>query len=332
MEELGKSYLPRMRFPKRAVDKEKCAKCGRCMEACPTGGFVAGPDGFPVPVGYGGFEAACINCWNCVAMCPAGAISLDGAFSIEEGPYKNRLTGNMSYPAPLLGDGRPYAELEPELTEVERVIYKRRSNRIYKKKPVSRELLHRVIEAGRFAPSAGNNQPVKVLVITDQSLISEIEEGAMKVLKLFKNLYLEKSGRRKAWKSGLFAALTLFMTGKTDPRPFTAMEKADQDKGVIYWRAPAVIMLLKNTRGIANPDLDCGICAQNMVLAAHSLGLGTCYIGLPMEPLGYPQNAKLRRKLGIVPPWQAVTSIAVGWPKGKIDAVVKRDSFPVEWK
>ncbi|MBI5843389.1 MAG: nitroreductase family protein [Deltaproteobacteria bacterium] len=332
MEEIGKSYLPDTAFPARTVDKEKCARCGRCIEACPTGGFVKGKDGFPEPVGYGGFKEACINCWNCVAMCPEGAINLEGPFAIKEGPYKSRLTGVMDYPRPIAGDTRPYAEIEESLTGVERVIYTRRSNRLFKKKEVPKELLHRIIEAGRFAPSAGNCQPVKVVVITDQALISEIENGAMKVLRLFKNLYLEKTGKRKAWRAALFGALTLFMAGKTDPRPFTAMDKADKDKNVIYWHAPAVIFILKNKVGISNPDLDCGMCAQNMVLAAHSLGLGTCYIGLAVEPLGYPQNAALRRKLGIVHPWEAVTSIAVGWPKGKIDGIVKRDTFQVEWK
>ena len=38
-----------------------------------------------------------------------------------------------------------------------------------------------------------------------------------------------------------------------------------------------------------------------------------------------------RNKLGITDPWVAATSIALGYPKGKIDRVVARDNVPVEW-
>ncbi len=326
---LKQAYLPKTQFPSRRVDRAKCEKCGRCVTACPTSGIIWGADGFPEPIGYGGFDQACINCWNCVAMCPTGALVMEGPYRVEEGRYKTTPLGRMTPPDPL-GDGRPWEEIEPDLTPVEKVLYKRRSNRLFKKKPVDRALLHRVLEAGRFAPSSGNCQPWKFIVITDPAVIREIEEAAMAVLNRFKNLYLAKDNKRHAGKSALFTLLSLFMVNKMDPRPFAAMEKVDQDQA-IYWRAPAVILLCKNTRGIANPDLDIGICAQNMVLAAHSLGLGTCIIGLAIEPLNYPHLGELRKRLGITAPWQAVTSIAVGWPKGKIDGIVSRDNVPVEW-
>ena len=109
------------------------------------------------------------------------------------------------------------------------------------------------------------------------------------------------------------------------------MEKADHENGTMYFNAPAVILILKNTRGISNPDLDAGICCQNMVLAAHSLGLGTCIISLPIEPLNMPLMMGFRKKIGIKSPFLAVTSIAIGYPKGKIDGIVKRDTPPVDW-
>src|SRR6056297_790471 len=122
-----------------------------------------------------------------------------------------------------------------------------------------------------------------------------------------------------------------FKVGAFDQRPITAMEKGDQTGDCIYYNAPAVIMILKDKRGISNPDLDNGICTQNMVLAAHSLGLGTCYISLPMEPLKMPLMAGFRKKLGIPSRFEAVTSLALGYPKGKIDSVVRRDTPVTTW-
>jgi len=331
-DDLKQAYLPRTRFPERTVDREKCARCGRCSDACPTWGFRVDAEGFPVPQGYGGMEQACLNCWNCVAVCPTGALALEGTYFVPEGRYRSLGRGEIGFPDPLgQGPAAAWEEADPELTEVERVIYRRRSVRLFQERPVPRELLARVVEAGQFAPSSGNCMPWKFIVITDRELIREVERQAMKVLRRMKNLYYDPAGKRRAWRNALFSASSWVAVNKIDPRPFTAMEKADRCGGVIYWNAPAVILVAKNGRGIGNPDLDGGIAAQNMVLAAHSLGLGTCYIGLAVEPLTYPHLKKLRERLGIVPPWEPLTSIAVGYPRGRIDGIVKRDRAPVEW-
>jgi nitroreductase/NAD-dependent dihydropyrimidine dehydrogenase PreA subunit len=331
-ESLKKAYLPEMEMPVRIVDTTKCTKCGRCFKSCPTHGYRWKRGDAPHPVGYGGFKQACINCGNCIAVCPAEAITMTGSFSIQSGRYKSLLEKRMAGPDPLgTGETKEYQQIEPELTEVERGIYTRRSNRLFRDKPVPKELLHRILEAGRFAPSSGNCQPYRFIVITDQSVIKEFERRAMRVLRLLKNLYLSKNGKRSILKTILFSVASYMMINKMDPRPITAMEKADRTGSVLFFDAPAVILILKDKRGVSNPDLDAGICCQNMVLAAHSLGLGTCYVSLPITPLASPIMADFRKRIGIVPPFEAVTSLAIGYAKGKIDGPVLRDTPGVNW-
>ena len=332
LESLKQAYMPETEFPVRTIDKEKCTKCGRCFETCPTYGYSWKKDEIPVPKGYGGFAQACFCCWNCVAVCPADAITIKGTYSVLKGRYKNALTGEVTPPEPLGRDkGKRYEDFKKELTEVEHAIYSRRSNRLFKKKDVPDEMLKRIIEAGRFAPSAGNGQPYKFIVLTNKELINEIETKAMKSLRPVKNIYLNEKEGKPLWKNALFSMGSYFMVNAFDPRPITAVEKADNNNDKIYFDAPAVIIILKDKRGISNPDLDAGICGQNMVLAAHSLGLGTCYIGLTIEALKTAARAGIRRKLGIKEPYEAVTSIAVGFPKGKIDGIVERNSPEVSW-
>jgi nitroreductase/NAD-dependent dihydropyrimidine dehydrogenase PreA subunit len=330
------AYMPKtMVFPHRVVDRSKCKQCKRCYDSCPSYGYVWGDDNYPVPNGYGGYTDACLNCWNCVAVCPHDAIRVEGLYSVSEGRHKTYLTKKMSYPRPF-GDKekREYRDFEKQLTEVERVIYTRRSNRLFnQKKPVPEELINRVLEAGRYAPSAGNNLPYKFLVLTNKDVIKELEHGAMFSLRLLKNLYFDKSGKgkRPILKRIFFTIYSWLDPQSMDPRPFTAVEKADQFNEKIYWDAPVVIMILKNKMGISNPDLDIGICCQNMVLAAHSLGLGTCYVSLAIKSLNLPLMSGFRKKIGATYPWVPVTCIALGFPVGKVDGVVSREVPQVEW-
>lgn len=329
---LKQAYFPETDFPTRVINTELCTKCGRCSTTCPCYGFKWEKDNFPEPIGYGGFKSACLNCGNCIAVCPVDAITMTGSYSVHSGRYQNSLLKKVTPPDPLrLNGSKRFEEFEQDLTEVERSIYSRRSNRLFKTKKVERKTLERILEAGRFAPSAGNCQPYKFIIVTDQNLIKEYEKKTMRILRILKNFYLYKEGKKPLWKIILFTIASWLMINKFDPRPVTAIMKADNNNDTMHFDAPAVILILKDKRGVSNPDLDVGICAQNMVLAAHSLGLGTCYISLPITPFNYPVLAGLRKKFGIKNPYEAVTSLAIGYPKGKIDTVVPRDTPPVEW-
>jgi nitroreductase len=54
------------------------------------------------------------------------------------------------------------------------LIISRQSVRKYSEKPVEKEKIERIVEAGRMAPSACNAQPWKFIVVTDPELIQEI--------------------------------------------------------------------------------------------------------------------------------------------------------------
>ena len=90
-----------------------------------------------------------------------------------------------------------------------------------------------------------------------------------------------------------------------------------------------IILLLVDKRAIGGTKLDMGICGQNMVLAAHSLGLGTCYVDLITKTLAF--NSGLRRKLGIAHPFEVATALAIGYPRGSIDGIVHRERPRIEW-
>jgi len=199
-----------------------------------------------------------------------------------------------------------------DFNEVEDVIYRRRSVRVFKKKQVPEYLVRRVLEAGRFAPSAGNGQTWKFVVVRDQKMIGDMSEDITGVCKRVKKFadYLEPGGEKKEWRAKL---LQRFMPNMFHPIPFGAMKFIAEGKH-------------KRTPG--DPSIDIGIAGQNMALAAHSYGLGTCWVSFatPLNMIG-----KWRKKLGIQYPYKLLTSIAIGYPRGVPDGYVKRETQSIDW-
>jgi len=331
------AYLPPTRWPRVEVDEEKCDGCGRCVKTCPMEILIL-RDGYPVEDHY--FDAfRCIACDSCEAVCPNGAIERKGLYRVLEGMYRNTdifVDGENTFPRPF-GDATParFEDCEDRLTETERVIFKRRSVRLFKKEQVPREMVERVIEAGRFAPSAGNCQPWAFVAIQDQDVIDDLCVKTERMLSSIVGLAFpsrrEDFARRPFHQKFLATLLSLRMPGNTDQRGAVGAKAVYEhpDHG-LFLGAPTVILVLKDKRGIGQVDLDVALCVENIVLAAHSLGLATCIIGLMNIPLRfYPRFVK--KKLGIKPPFEFFTAIALGYPKGVCDRAVKREPARINW-
>jgi nitroreductase/NAD-dependent dihydropyrimidine dehydrogenase PreA subunit len=334
--------MPPARWACLVLDEEKCSGCGRCVRACPVQLLLVDEKTARSNERYDVFR--CLTCQNCEVVCPEDAVTMEGDYRVPRGFWKNEhvFSGEKTLPAPL-GEsrGKDFEDYKDELTEAERVIYQRRSNRLYRKKQLPRELVERVIEAGRFAPSAGNNQPWKFIVIRNPEVLEEINRKCKKVLRFFSKLCMphawldkktpgDKTARLVAWQKILIWSLVRFVGGDADQRAHGGLNAVTSDPDYhTFFKAPTLILLLADRRAIGGTDLDIGICGQNMVLAAHSLGLGTCYVDLITKTL---QNGrKLRRKLGITHPFEIVTCLAIGYPLGKIDGIVSREQPRIDW-
>ncbi|GBC61864.1 nitroreductase [Desulfonema ishimotonii] len=330
-EKVAYAHFPPTRAYRFEFDPEKCTGCGMCARTCPTSCIQWDKDKKrPHATGLRDLKLACIGCNNCESVCPAGCIRVRGEYRVLEGRYKTPEDrfGDMTPVSPLNGSqpSPDFEQIARELTETEKVIYKRRSIRVYKKKPVPREMITRIIEAARFAPSAGNGQPWKFIVVTNRELSDRIDRKCAKVLDKIKWVYAGNGGW---WRKAAVTLMSLLQVSKWDQRPISAMNKVGQTGGRITFNAPVVIHLLKDTRGISHPDVDVALAAQNLVLAAHSLGLGTCYIGFIASTIKYVPVVK--KWLGIEYPYELVTSICVGYPKVQQDKPVPRGKVPVEW-
>ncbi|HPI93796.1 MAG TPA: FAD-dependent oxidoreductase [Deltaproteobacteria bacterium] len=284
------------------------------------------------------FGKICIACHNCEAVCPQGALAFPHFYQVEKGRFAYDFDfpqKGYGYPNPLMLDKpAPLSDIEDRLTGTEKVIYNRRSTRVYKPDAVPKEIINRVLEAGRFAPSAGNCQGWKFVVLTDKTLMAQMSTSVLKFLNMFTKLYQGKGPMRTAIKKTLAFA----KPSGCDQRPMVAMQalltpKFGDKPLSVFFDAPCAILLLAHHMHISDASLGIGICAQNMVMAAHSLGLGTCYVGFVSTALKMdPATKKFWPKLGISWPYDIpCTVLTLGYPAVQVDKPVNREFPRIVW-
>lgn len=154
-------------------------------------------------------------------------------------------------------------------------IMSRRSIRVYKDTPVEREKLQRIAECGVNAPNAMNAQNWNVRIIDSKEYIDGITE-------IYKAANPEAVQRDPNFKN-------------------------------MFRNAPAVIAVAAPQGGYSS--IDCGLLGENIMLAAHSLGLGTCCLGGPVRFLSSNADAKpYLDRLKLDDGYELLYLIAVGYP------------------
>ena len=304
---------------KMKVDAEKCTGCGLCIENCLFRAWEMGEDNVPRYKE----NWACFSCYNCMVACPNDAISIDDPYHVDSGFWK---TLPRPMPAvrplqPMDADGNP-----DRWTEVERVVFTRRTVRNFSDKPVPEPLIRRVVEAGRHAPSGGNSQPWKFIVITDKALINELDEASARILRATYEMYADDE-KVKTLAAGYRANPN---PGGWDPRIILGGIGTCVYNGVnpVLLGAPAVILIAADRRAIGGPQMQVGICGQNMILVANSLGLKATWVGFVGACNGVPS---IMKKLGLEDPFLITSSVVVGYPKFKQEGIVAREYRPITW-
>lgn len=167
--------------------------------------------------------------------------------------------------------------------ETQKAIYDRRAVREYTQQTIDRPTLLSLIEAAIQAPSAMNLQPWSFAVIAGRERLSRLSHEAKRHL-----LGTMASG----------SPLEHFKDRLADP----AFD--------IFYGAPALIVIsAKSPEPSASED--CALAAQNLMLAAHDKGLGTCWIGFARPWLNQPEA---KGELHILPNHTPVAPIIVGHP------------------
>ncbi len=160
---------------------------------------------------------------------------------------------------------------------VSEAILTRKSVRAYLDKPVSGDDLERIIEAGRWAPNAG---PFQVSVVRNAEMLQRINDRTLDAMLSSGNELLVQRASLPGYQPLYGAPVLILLSGPGDA-PFSAVNAA--------------------------------LAAQNMLLEATGLGLGSCYLVSPTLALNAKANRDLTQQAGIPEGYKLQCAVIVGY-------------------
>lgn len=169
-------------------------------------------------------------------------------------------------------------------------ILTRRTIRRFLPKQIREEELQMVIDAGMYAPSAGGRQGVLFVVSQDKETN-------------------ERLGRIKKSNSNIRMSTDTVYISKEQP-------SIADDPDIInaFYDAPTVITLFVPKDFLYGP-YDASAAAENMLLAAHSIGLGGCYIGSAWDSFRDSFGQEVLKRWNIRTDYYACLHVLLGYPK-----------------
>ncbi len=189
------------------------------------------------------------------------------------------------------------------MEDIIEIIKTRRSVRVYKEDPVSDEDIKFLIDCARYAPSGMNMQPWSFLVIQNKEVIQKLSE------------------------SGKKAMIPLAGQIVNNPNKVPGFISFLKTKGANLFHNAPLLVIIPGSKKSMTADWDCAMAAQNMMLAAHSRGIGSCWIGLALPAL---TDEKILKELGAPPGYKAVAPLIFGYPRSET-AMPIRIEPDVKW-
>ncbi|MCE5257792.1 MAG: nitroreductase family protein [Chloroflexi bacterium] len=177
------------------------------------------------------------------------------------------------------------------MNETLQVIRRRRSIRRYKTEQIQDEELQAILEAGLYAPNAGD-QAWHFTVVQNKELLARLNEAAKAVARQIPMPGLQSLGK-------------------------------DANHDCLHG-APTLVIVSGDEQFPVSVETDCAVATENMLIAAESLGLGSCWIFFVMLAFSGPQSAELHRELGIPKDYKPYYAAVFGYKQEAAPAAADR--------
>jgi len=192
---------------------------------------------------------------------------------------------------------------KPPKKDLFEAILARRSVRSYTPERLDRNAVQTLLEAAVRAPTAMHEEPWAFVVVQDHALLQHVSD-------LAKPIFVEEMRHRNS--HGV-------------SHSFDHFNKPDFD---IFHGADTLIVICAKPVG-QFVAADCWLAAENLMLAASAMGLGSCVIGSAVAALNIH---KTKVELGIPDDYSAIAPVVVGVSKGNTPASSRKEPRILAWK
>ena len=286
------------------VNLETCTGDGLCAEVCPENALEIVDEKAATVESR---ADSCIFCGQCVAVCP---------------------TESLEMPKLPMEDFRRLAKQPFGYDEFFDFLRLRRSVRVFKDKPVERDVIQKILEAAATAPMGFPPHTTEVVVIDVREeldfLLTELVKDYESMVKGFSNPLTRILIRLSAGAED-FGVLKNHIVDVA--RYANELYHRDGVDRYMY-RAP-VLMMFHGNRWTMSYQENAHLVCHHSMLAAVTLDLGTTIIGLILFIAD--RSKVLRKRYGIPKDNKVLTSLILGYPKYKYRQSIRRDLAGVQY-
>ena len=248
-----------------------------------------------------------MGCGHCQAVCPTGAVEIDG---LPAALAFSRIPERLEALAPGNYDCGGLVQL----------MRSRRSCRNYTSRRVELDLLEDLVKVGTTAPSGTNSQSWNFVILPQRQDV-EILGG------LTADFY-RRLNRQAA--NPFYRLLARFVAGDALGRYYrnyytsvaAAIRDWDAQRIDRLFHGAVAAILVTGRRAAGCPAEDAVLATQNILLAAHALGLGSCLIGFAVEAMR--RDRKIKKVMAIPEDEEIYTVIGLGYPAVRYQRVAGR--------
>jgi nitroreductase/NAD-dependent dihydropyrimidine dehydrogenase PreA subunit len=287
------------------IDKRRCTVCGLCVKVC---------KGSPLFIEENKINVdqtrvfGCVACGQCMAVCPNGAIKVNGRDMTPDDIVE-----------------LPDVECRANYDSLKSLMISRRSIRCFKDQNVDSETINKILDAASTSPNGLGSSDVEVLVLDGKEKVEELTADLMAALKRNKWMFspvilriLKLFMRKETYDS--FSTFAVTAVG-------TFVNQYENGNDWLTYSAPLAIYF--HVSPYADPA-DPYIPATYAVLAAQTLGLGSCMLGVPNIILNYFGKG-LKEKYGIPRKNKSGILVIFGYPDLNYSFALKRRFAKINW-